>query len=281
MQFPHIVFRFPSQSQHGCPFLYPSFPPYLSSWFTPVPSHCPHGFNPVPRHIGHRTFFSPAPAVAASLPPPLLLLLLRTNPTPPTLLLPKLLGKTCRRRREEEEEEEEEEEIEKERDGVVVFSAYRLNILSAFSRARKYKCARVQERINTPNCVVQQNSYLKPLGKNTNPLHIKSKQHHALLSSSSTLFAPTTTTTPKDDDERSKSLPLCGGARVFVGRVFVFQTLSIRAVRRQRAFANDDDLLRWFSPEREFTAHALDEQRNAGAVLRGHEHGNSHEFRGE
>jgi len=129
---------------------------------------------------------------------------------------------------------------------------------------------------------VQQNSYLKPLGKN-NPLHKKSKQYHALLSSSSTLFAPTTTTAPKDDDENSNTLPLplCGGARVFVGRVFVFQTLSIRAVRRQRAFANDDDLLRWFSPEREFTAHALDEQRNAGAVLRGHEHGNSHEFRGE
>ena len=127
MQFPHIVFRFPSQSQHGCPFLYPSFPPYLSSWFTPVPSHCPHGFNPVPLHIGHIAFFSPAPAVAASLPP---LLLLRTNPIPPSLLP---LGKTCRRfssphRRREEEEEEEEEEIEKERDGVGVFSARRLNI---------------------------------------------------------------------------------------------------------------------------------------------------------
>ena len=52
-QFPHIVFRFPSHNQHGWPFLYPSFPPYLSSWLTPVPSHWPHGFNPVPRHIGH------------------------------------------------------------------------------------------------------------------------------------------------------------------------------------------------------------------------------------
>lgn len=147
-----------------------------------------------------------------------------------------------------------------------------------------YKCARVQERVNTPNCVVPQKGkirILKPLGKkHQSALHIKSKQHHALLSSSSTLFAPTTAT---KDDESSNTLPLPlrGGARVFVGRVFVFQTLSIRAVRRQRAFANDDDLLRWFSPEREFTAHALDEQRNAGAVLRGHEHGNSHEFRGE
>ena len=145
-----------------------------------------------------------------------------------------------------------------------------------------YKCARVQERVNTPNGVVPQNSYLKPLplGKQQSIRFIKSKQHHALLSSSSTLFAPTTAT---KDDENSNTLPLPlrGGARVFVGRVFVFQTLSIRAVRRQRAFANDDDLLRWFSPEREFTAHALDEQRNAGAVLRGHEHGNSHEFRGE
>jgi len=148
MQFPHIVFRFPSQSQHGCPFLYPSFPPYLSSWFTPVPSHCPHGFNPVPRHIGHRTFFSPAPAVAAS--PPLLLL--RTNPTPPPSLLP-LLGKTCRRfssshRRREEEEEEEEEEIEKERDGVVVFSAWRLNICLCVCE-RVIINVRVLRRVNT------------------------------------------------------------------------------------------------------------------------------------
>ena len=127
-----------------------------------------------------------------------------------------------------------------------------------------------------------------PLGEKTTIRFIKSKQH-ALLSfpaassSTATLFPPTTTTTTTtDDDEGSNNLPLplCG-ARFFVGRVFVFQTLSVRAVRRQRAFANDDDLLRWFSPEREFTAHALDEQRNAGAVLRGHEHGNSHEFRGE
>ena len=173
MQFPHIVFRFPSQSQHGCPFLYPSFPPYLSSWFTPVPSHCPHGFNPVPRHIGHRTFFSPAPAVAAS--PPLLLL--RTNPTPPSLLP---LGKTCRRfssarrRREEEEEEEEQEEIEKERDGVVVFSAWRMNICL---RLRACGYERVRASVcTTPNCVMPQIRIPKTVtvrGENNNPLHTK------------------------------------------------------------------------------------------------------------
>ena len=68
MQLPHMVLAFPEHNQHVSPLR--NLPPNRSSWFTPVPSHWPHGFHPVPLHTGHRAegLSFPKPAPRSSLP---------------------------------------------------------------------------------------------------------------------------------------------------------------------------------------------------------------------